>query len=466
MKKIIFLVLSFSFLFSLGFVLGRVDQDYFSFYYVGKGVAEGGMMYGDFVDNKGPVLYWFFAFLHLVFSGNYLVALVAASTLVDAAAIIFLLLFAKDRFKLVLPARFLESFILSLFLVSFYKSFSLGMFMGGFYAESLGVMWVSACFYALGKKKFFVAGVLFCLAVLSRQTLVFWGIWFVYELLRVRGSLYKNAMRASTGALLALAAIALALFIKGDLWEFWRAITGLSLAYVGHVTGHYWLQLKAVVMTEARIAASLVFFVVMTVLLYIQKGAKETQGFLVAFVSGLLASFVGGLFYFHHFMQFTPAFLTVFLCVFSLEIKFARFIMACMALFLLSNYLYFFSSTRQFTTADAEFVCQAANGRNIQVVPYYPELYATTGLTSPDRYYQSFRLSSFYNRDPEPHWDEHIRLLEPKIKNTSFVVVEANAFDSEIAGEYLQRLKSAFSLELASRVSRGAQTISIYEQVD
>src|SRR3989344_3272691 len=82
-KHLFLVIIITSFLVSLSFLWGNIDPDFFSFYYIGRGVAQGKDMYVDFADNKGPVLYFFFSVLYLFFKNNYKLALIVTSTILD-----------------------------------------------------------------------------------------------------------------------------------------------------------------------------------------------------------------------------------------------------------------------------------------------------------------------------------------------------------------------------------------------
>jgi hypothetical protein len=85
-----------SFIFSLFLINREINRDYFTFYYVGKGVAHGMDMYGDFADNKGPITYLVFTIIYFLFSDNYLLGLVLSSTFIDAMAVYFFILFLEN----------------------------------------------------------------------------------------------------------------------------------------------------------------------------------------------------------------------------------------------------------------------------------------------------------------------------------------------------------------------------------
>ena len=66
---------------------GNIDQDFFSMYYVGRGVAAGQNVFRDFSDNKGPLVYWFFAGLFKIFGYNYTTSVFWGLVVLDAIGI-------------------------------------------------------------------------------------------------------------------------------------------------------------------------------------------------------------------------------------------------------------------------------------------------------------------------------------------------------------------------------------------
>lgn len=74
-KKLILIILCLSLPFSLLLFNGKIDPDFFSYYYIGRGMNLGMDMFKDFADNKGPIQYLFYALLYKIFNNNYRLAL-------------------------------------------------------------------------------------------------------------------------------------------------------------------------------------------------------------------------------------------------------------------------------------------------------------------------------------------------------------------------------------------------------
>ncbi len=453
-----------SFLLSLLFLVGRIDQDYFSFYYIGRGVADGADMFRDYADNKGPVLYLFFTALYKLFGNYYLTALIFASTLVDSLALIGAFLFFKKRFNISLSKGFLPKFLIVFFAVLFYKSFSIGSFMGGFYAETLGLMFVVFSLYFLEARKYFLSGLLFCLAFLCRLTLLFWLIYFLYILLKQKFA-FSKLVNFAVGFCMPLVIVLIWYWLNENLIYFFGNMININFSYASAVKSFYFRQLAAVVTIEMRIFVSVVASLIIFILLFNKKD-KYIFEFGAMGISGILASFVGGLFYFHHFIQFSLVFL--FLLLYYIK-KYSRklgvFLIFLVSILLIVNYALFVNTPQLFSRSDIDEISKFFNKEYIQVVTYYPELYVRSDNHSFDRYYQIFHISSFYNVNSKNLMLEHIENVKYYGDKTAFVFVEQNQFDADILGEYKQFLEDEGGLELKQVFHKKdpQKTITIYE---
>lgn len=93
----------------LVFVLARMavwfypyDSDHWIFYYVGKAIAQGKLLYVDAWDHKPPLIFEFNAFMHLIFGGNLILHRIFLTTLTLLDIFLFYKLaniFTKEFFK-------------------------------------------------------------------------------------------------------------------------------------------------------------------------------------------------------------------------------------------------------------------------------------------------------------------------------------------------------------------------------
>ncbi len=182
-NSVFFWIFIFGFVISLFVFLGKIDQDFFAFYYIGRGITEGLNLYRDIAENKGPVLYWFFAFLFKIFKANYSGALFFSNWLLDTVSIFLITKLLSKWIKYDFTPRTFRKVLLLLFIVLYYKSFSIGMVMAGTYSENIALLLlvVSLLFYE--NKKNLISGIFFGLAVFCRQTVFFFSLFYLYRLI-------------------------------------------------------------------------------------------------------------------------------------------------------------------------------------------------------------------------------------------------------------------------------------------
>lgn len=457
-----------SLLISLLFLRGRIDQDFYSFYYVGRGMADGMDMYRDFADNKGPVLYWFFSILNNLFGNEAHRALIISSTVIDAITV-YVIFRLIEKWQLLVSLREVSKVIFFLgFSTIYYKSFSMGVFMGGFYSETLAFCLLILSIYLLETRKNFLSGSFFAFSVLTRPTTVFFLP--VLLVLIVRNSqILKKFFLFLTGTVLGLGGTLGGYLLGGGRVEYlYHNLIVFNLAYAKTVSGYYWEQIITTVYFEARIAVSIIL-VLFVFVAYLKRKLifrYDKWFILILFISSIASSFVGGLFYFHHFVQFS----LIFLCCTSLLLKEHRKLILTMfvgisASCLLINYLGFAVSRRE-DSGQVNFikdrVFQKQANKYFMVVPYYPEYYIKFDQSSPDRYYQSFYLSDYYSKNASQERLIHQRLDKQKLAKTTFVLIKNNAFDSVICQEYLENFGKIFQLKLVDQYQSSGSSVDVY----
>lgn len=172
---------------SLLFYWGRIDSDFFAFLYVGQGILDGNDMYRDFADNKGPVLYLFFAFLRLIFGNHYAAMLFVGSAILDAATIVLVFAIIKRVWGVAIPMTRAPIIIAFATLsVAWYKSFFLGYFPGGIYSESIAIPLLLGSVLMVSNNKPLKGGILFSLSVLTRLSMIFFLFCLIALLIQYR----------------------------------------------------------------------------------------------------------------------------------------------------------------------------------------------------------------------------------------------------------------------------------------
>lgn len=460
-----------SFFVSLLFLTGRFDQDFFSFYYIGRGVTEGMHMYMDFAHNKGPVLYTFFAFLNLIFRSNYRLAAIFASTLLDTISIYFLFQLMKSWFGYRFPRNKIKSFIIVVLSVLYLKSFSMGGSSGGVYSETIALALLAPSLYVLEKRPL-VSGVLFSLSVLSRPTLLFFMAVYLLKLYLGNRSL-RDVMRFLGGFLLTPALLFLVFLFDGSLYYVMKNVYYYNFNYANTVRDTYLTQLLATVTNRLRILLSIVIFIVLSVLYYLTGRDSKRQKALVLVLSvvSLGSTFVGGYFYYHHFVQFSFAFFVIiFLAINKTILSRNKISVYVAGLPLVVSFIipfYGFTLTKPHSPALDEFlrtkVVSNDQKKYWAVVPFYPKLYIDFDKRSPDRYYSTFFLSDYYNEGGYFDKNLHKNISKEKLKNTYFLFINKSKRDENMIIEYKADYSNIFKLKFVDSYSDEFAEVEVYE---
>jgi len=176
-KTLFLIALTTSMVVAVLLFFGRIDQDFYSFYYIGRGINEGKEMFRDFPDNKGPVLYVFFMLLNFFFKENTRLAVVIGNGLLDSISLYLLFRILRDFYGIRFEKKASVVFaLISLCLV--YKSFSIGSLMGGIYSETLGMIFFLSAFWLFKSRKFFTAGLFFTFSIFTRISFLFFFPFF------------------------------------------------------------------------------------------------------------------------------------------------------------------------------------------------------------------------------------------------------------------------------------------------
>lgn len=445
-KFLVFLLVAIiGFLISLTLFYGKVDPDFFSWYYVGRGVSLGMDMFKDFAENKGPVLYFFFSFLYKVFGNNYRLALVFANWLLDTIAICFLIHLWEIWLKRKVELKNLGNLLFLLFVIFYYKSFSIGSFTGGVFSETLAIVFLLASFLFLEKGKYFLTGTLFALSVLSRQTFFLFIIFSITKIwLNNKDQQFIKVTRFLMGGIFFLVVTLCLSAYYGSLNDLVGNMVLFNSSYISVIGRGLLVNIIYISYLELRIFLTAFFTLFFLFLLLKKAELKQISWLLFLFLSSVLATLVSGIFYFHHFLQFAIFFLT--LCAFLLK-KNSKFLTITLTLIFIFgvtvNYYFYLNTVEEKINFIQTSKCkESLLAQNyLMIVPYVPRLYVELNRQSPDRYYQPFFLSSWYNRQADKERQKHLLLKKDKLANTVFVIGK-----DALSKEYLAYFEEPFGL--------------------
>jgi MFS family permease len=469
--RVFLILLVFSFLISFSFFWGRIDPDFYVFYYVGRGVAQGQDMYIDFADNKGPILYLFFSFLYTVFGTNLELAAVVTSGLIDAVSVYLIVRLYSMWFSDSKMDFSGKKIFLPIGLLFVIKSFSIGTITGGVYSETIAFLFILISLFALEKKQHGLSGIFYMLGALTRPTVVFWGI-YIFARALVQKDRLKNLYRlAVAGVICLLVTLFYYLETGGSFYYLFQNLIIFNLGYASLVKQLYIPQLVGTSVFEFRVLISILFTLMFLIWFFIKRheAKKSNTLLLTLFITTLLATFTGGIFYFHHFVQFSLLLSIAYLYI----VQNKNFHPLCPVLILLFlsviiNYFSFiFLSHKTFDSQDLKTFLQnnetlLSQKKHLMVVTYYPELYFEYDKASPDRYIQPYFLSAKFNINLNEDVERHSQLEESKVKETLFVAITKNAFDEQIKEEYLSRFLDKFKLVEVAGTNENGTGINLY----
>ena len=441
-KILFFIILFLSFVVAGFLLIGNIDPDFFSYYYIGRGINDGKDMFRDFADNKGPVLYLFFALLYFLFGNNYNLALIAGNGALDAISIYFLFRLLMDSYGFQIKKINISNVTLIIFFVLLYKSFSISSFMGGVYSEQLGMVFLTLSLWKYEQKNHALSGLLFTLSILTRSSFLFFIIIFpIISLIKK----YKSSSLIAFGKGIVICIVPIALFfiITGSIGDFIYNAFVFNIQYASATSDKRLFSLFNASLVETRI---ILIFLYVTLFVFIgiffSKDKKKSLLLATIYISSLLVTSPGGIFYSHHFLQFMLVTFITFALFQKWVLKMYPLLVIVMV-FVVGNYVIYVAIPRQSFTPSIPEVSKA---EYLMVVPYYPRFYFTFEKQAPDRYYQPFFISDFYNKNSAEDLKRHKALDKDKLKNTLFMMVESSEADKQMTAEYLQKFGSTFQL--------------------
>lgn len=346
-NKVLFLIVTFlSFAIAGLLLIGSIDPDFFSYYYVGRGIIDEQDMFRDFANNKGPVLYLFFALLYFLFGNNYSLALFVGNGMLDAISIYYLFRLLSTYYGLQIKKLTISNVILILFSVLLYKSFSITYFMGGVYAEQLGMMFLILSLWKYEQKNHFISGLFFALSILTRASFLFFIIIFPILSL-VRRHKYSSLVFFGKGIAICIVPTALFFIITGSMYDFIYNNIIFNLHYAGATSDKRLFSLLNVSLLETRII--LVFlYVTFFVLIGTFFSREKNKSLLIAtiYISSILVTNPGGIFYSHHFLQFMIITFIIFALFQKMVLK-AFPILVIVMVFVVGNYVIYAAIPKQ-----------------------------------------------------------------------------------------------------------------------
>ncbi len=457
-----------SFLLSSLFRFGVKDQDFYSYYYIGKGVAQGKDMYKDFADNKGPVWYLAFSGLYFVFGNNLTEALVISSTVFDLVAVVLLLELVTEWFgqsKWGVAGDLLTAILVLIF----YKSLSMGVLIGGLYSENLANIFLFAAFLLFNRKRDWWSGIFFTSAIFTRLTFLFFGpMFFILRWSGKTKSLWLD--KWMLGIFCGFGLVFLLLVYFGSLGDMINNMIKFNISFGSlYSFADKLAGLGKVVTLDIR----LLLCSVMTILgwglvLWRKRWGMKLMASALAGSSLIISFFCNGVFYTHQYLQFVLAGVgIIYFVIISGGLR-AMFIPILVSLVLATVV------TFPFYVLTAKALAYPNNIRSVpalpevtthkylQVIPFYPSLYFSYNRSSPNRYYDQFFLSKYSSLDPNMDIIRYEALSTTTLKQTAFLVVRQKGVEDVMTKEYLQNFKRKFNLRLVRTATFNGGEMDVY----
>jgi hypothetical protein len=429
---------------------GFADHDFFSQYYVGRGVAEGARMYGDFSDNKGPVLYLFFAGLSFVFGESINWALIGGNLLLWLISILGLVELArywqgKGNISKIGEMVFLSAMGLYLGATS----------CGGIYAENVGMAFLIWSLIFVSRRLYFWAGLLFAGAFFSRQTICFFLPYLIYSTYILgKNNFKKSLLKLFYGGGLVSLLVLGGLIFTGDLGNFIHNAIVFNINYAAAVNNIKWDMFLLFFVNgnlpQLFIVAVLSVLVGLLIFWKRQTGGVE---FVILAACSLGSIFSGGIFYLHHLAQFSlvvgfsvgalvagkeiglwKTMIIGLILAFSMDvgIDYARYKNEGKSVRLL-----------KFMPSEADKINQK---KYLMVISFNPRLYFDYDKRAPDKYFQPFFWSEFYNTEAKTEAQQHLDNMRLKFQDTAFVYIKDDWVDEILIKEYFDNFGDEFGL--------------------
>lgn len=457
-------------LFVVSVVFSSIDKDFYSQYYTARGIFSGYQLYGDFSDNKGPVLYLFFVPLYAVFREQLSWAYLTGSLLVHGLTIVGVGVYVGR-----LPFWKRANFLSNLLQFGVVSLFALQFVLEGIYAESIGMMFLVWGLVLLHRKRLVFAGVFVVAALACRQTLFFMLPFFGYEFFRLGLFSKKNIFQLGLGGGAMVGILASYLLITSDVQNFFHNAVEFNINYAQAVHD---VKYKSILvglynygMYRPLLMVLLSIFVV--VYCFIRQRWAEGVRFGILLVCSFAVVFSGGIFYQHHFWQFL--FMMVLACMFVFD-RFKNIVITWFLLgyllvtSLLVSVIYVLGSGTSIFALHQGYpaVSLIQESKYMVAVTFSPDLYFAYNKLAPDKYFQPFFMSKLFNSQWRKEFDHHLVSLGPVINETVFVQLVKTGETDPITETYLQELQKTYPVTevLRQRTARGLFELRMYKMVN
>ncbi len=468
-KLLFFVILGLSFLFSLSYLFGNIDPDFFSSLYVGREILEGGQMYVDVVNNKGPVHQLFFVLIYAIFGNNYSGAQVVLSTAFDAFSILLIIKIISVYFDINFELKKWRDFAVIILFVGLYKSFSVGSLYSGFNSEMLPFFFILLSIYLHTKKKLALSSLFYTLAIFARQTVAFFILIIVFEVIYKKIGL-KYFIKYLAYVALWSGVVLVFVSIFGDISYFIDNFVLFNVFYAQTVNQNKLSCLVSTLYSESKILISLAFSFIFSFWFLLNRKMQSHKKLILLsfFFSSFASTFVGGRFFYHHFVQYSLFVLTCFLLMCK---KGSKILMTVLLVIIFSSLVQSYGSYTRSKFRERPFYFQASevisqmNKKYLKVVTYYPQLYLMANKEAPDKYYIPFHLSEYFNGRSSADRDVHAKIEKKILRNTLFVFIINSANDKRLAEEYKYYFEDVFALKKIESIEsvQGGGKVEMYE---
>lgn len=476
----------FSFICSLSLLHKEINQDFFTFYYIGEGITQGLNMYSDFADNKGPIVYITFALIYLIFGSNYTLAVILSLSLIDAVGVYFFIRFLEIFLKWNVFEKTTITKLLQLFaVVAIYKMFALGILKGGLFAENIAVALVSVSLYLFVTHKELLSGIAFSLAFLTKIVTVPYILIYLPVIIFQKSSRTTNSNQDklslivkrlrfdnkwisqslniirskpfilfASGGLVTLTIFTSYLLVSGEYNYFIENVYYYNLSYsslykTGRFFSFYQIFSKNII----------VFFgVLYSILFFLEASKKHKVKWLYSsiFISSFLTLFIGGNIFDHHLTQLS--YIYVFILIYIIVSKKKKQLLKIAHLIFIGSIIlgyFILPFAYKKVVLSPELVRDINNFASdysyIQIVPQVPQLYFISDKKSPDRYFQYYFLSNLYNKNNSKDVEIHKSLDKNITTQTGFIFIHSpNKYHTYVINEYISNFSEDFELKKVS----------------
>lgn len=454
----------FSFLFSLLLLSGPIE-DFFVFYHAGRVVAQGGEIYRDLADDKGPVTYIFFSFLYRIFGSYYNWAIIFASTVLDALLCIFSFFILQKWTGFSLPKEAMWQYVLSFTLVGYIKSFSIGTVAAGVYSEQIAMVFLLVSFLLIQKKHIFTSGFVFALAIFSRQSIIFFLIIPILLLFPKK----RNVLFFLCGVLLLTVIFLLYWWQKGLLFPVWEMMVQSVGKYRAATLPYRLSNITTTLFVQIRILFSIIFVGVFSIRVFqsLKQRGKHIF-FFCLLITSALSVFAGAEVWGHHFLQWSPLLL---FCFFWIHTYFRtdRIFQLLGAIVFVSvvasyvGYIAIGAISGASLSQKWPIPREIAQKKYLVTVPFFDQLYVDYQKESPDRYLHS----DFWMNDRRyGSWAKHVvseheALSEKRLQDTAFVFLSRDNSTNQYQW-YLDTFADRFHLVKQTTYDINSMRMEIY----